>query len=171
MNPAVLRRSRRDVGSGIRIRTGSIAERGWCTSLNPPPDCVSVPGRRLRVGVGEGRERRLRSCEHGDMSCEVVVDVAGVHNAHPFGLVAALAHPRKSMRTTRVLATRPRIIAAPLSVHATVGVFKGITFTFVLVKVFLCSFKVPNSSRIGTDVHFRRHFCRSGPSVLNLVFP
>ena len=43
VNPAVLRRSRRDVGSGIRIRTGSIAERGWCTSLNPPPDCVSVP--------------------------------------------------------------------------------------------------------------------------------
>ena len=46
-NPAALTASSRDVGSGNRIRAGSIAERGWCSSLNPPPDGDGVAGGRL----------------------------------------------------------------------------------------------------------------------------
>ena len=68
----------------------------------------------------------------------VVVDVAGFITRTRLDLCCACAS-RKSIgpQDFRNAAAR---VTAPLSVHATVGVFKGITFTFVLVKVFLCSF-------------------------------
>ena len=59
-NPAALRASRRDVGSGNRIRAGSIAERGWCSSLNPPPDGDGVAGGRLRGRRGRRESRQKR---------------------------------------------------------------------------------------------------------------
>ena len=67
-----------------------------------------------------------------------------VHNAHPFGLAAAPASEGEDHQGPRNALSY--IIAAPQCARGC-RCFCRTIFTFVLVKVFLCSFKVPNSSR------------------------
>ena len=112
VNPAALMASALDAGFGIRIDAGSIWERGWWSSLNPPPDGVRVVWTRL----GEARERvasrqrsRARNFWGREMRGRGRRGRGGV--AHPSGLGTALAHPRKNTRTARVLETRiPMIV-------------------------------------------------------------
>ena len=113
-----MRASRRDVGSGNRIRAGSIAERGWCSSLNPPPDGDGVAGGRLRGRRGrrESRqERDLATLEKARGDARRVGRGVGGLEAHHSGLGTAAAHTSRSARTGSVLATRTSVIAAPRS--------------------------------------------------------
>ena len=112
VNPAALRASALDAGFGIRIDAGSIWERGWWSSLNPPPERVRVVWTRL----GEARERvasrqrsRARNFWGREMRGRGRRGRGG--GAHPSGLGTALAHPRKNARTARVLETRTPMIA------------------------------------------------------------
>ena len=86
-NPAALRASRRDVGSGNRIRAGSIAERGWCSSLNPPPDGDGVAGGRLRGRRGrrESRQERSRDARKGARGCAAGRTRGRRSRSSPFG--------------------------------------------------------------------------------------
>ena len=115
--PAALRASRRE-SSGNRIRAGSIAERGWCSSLNPPPDGDGVAGGRLRGRRGrrESRqERDLATLEKARGDARRVGRGVGGLEAHHSGFGTAAAHTSRSARTGSVLATRTSVIAAPRS--------------------------------------------------------